>query len=173
MTGFNFTLAARAAALTLVVSLLGCTPPDGFDRGFSSTSSEYVADLRSLMDKHAIPYRNTSSEEGQHGFQFHRADEARVALLRQMLDRHASVKYNEPEARAHLQELLTGMKQDFIVSEKADGIWIKWFPQTPQQFDAVSTKVTQHMADLQAARASSRCQEPGRQGPARSPQCRR
>lgn len=49
------------------------------------------------------------------------------------------------------------MNHDFIISEKPDGTWIKWFPESEQQDKDVSMKVVQHVFDLQAKRASADC----------------
>ena len=145
--------------MILAVGLLwGCSPRDGFDRALRSSNLEEISDLRILMTKHSVPYQNTESENGMEGFSYRSVDEPRMASLRQKLNRQTSVKYKEPEAREYLQKLLSEMNHDFIVAEKPDGIWIKWFPESEQQNRDISVKVVQHVFDLQAARASADCQ---------------
>jgi hypothetical protein len=149
---------ARAVFVILAWGLFGCSPQDGFDRGLRSSNLEEISDLRTLMTKHGVPYQNTEPETGMEGFSYRSADEPRMALLRKKLDRQTLVKYKEPEAREYMQKLLAEMNHDFIVSEKPDGIWIKWFPESEQQEKGVSMKVVQHVFDLQAKRASADCQ---------------
>jgi hypothetical protein len=148
---------ARTALVAIALGLLGCSPHDGFDRAYGSSNPEQMSDLRLLLSKHGIPYRDTDPRSGMERFAYRSADESRVALLRRKLDRQTSVKFKEPEAREYLQRLLTEMNHDFIVSEKPDGIWIKWFPESEQQDQNVSMQVVQYMFDLQAKRASADC----------------
>jgi hypothetical protein len=148
---------ARTALVAIAVGLLSCSPRDAFDRAYGSSNPEQMSDLGFLLDKHGIPYRKADSGNGMQRFAYRSGDESRVALLRRKLDRQTSVKFKEPEAREHLQKLLTEMKHDFIVSEKPDGIWIKWFPESEQQDKDVSMKVVQHMFDLQDKRAPAGC----------------
>lgn len=151
------TRTARTTLVVIAAGLLGCSPHDGFDRAYGSSNPEQMSDLGALLDKHGIPYRKTDSENGMQRFAYRSADESGVALLRRKLDRQTSVKFKEPEAREYLQELLAQMNHDFIISEKPDGIWIKWFPESEQQDKDVSMKVVQHMFDLQAKRAAADC----------------
>jgi hypothetical protein len=116
-----------------------------------------MSDLRLLLGKHGIPYRNADPRKGMESLAYRSADESRVALLRRKLDRQTSVKFKEREARDYLQKLLTEMNHDFIVSEKPDGTWIKWFPESEQQDKDVSMSVVRHMFDLQAKRAAADC----------------
>lgn len=157
----RMTINARAAfvvlVLVLVLGVLGCSPHDGFDRALSSSNHEEISDLRILMTKHGVPHKNTDPEKGMEGFAYRSADQQRFESLRQKLNRQISVKFKEPEARDYLQKLLTEMNHDFIISEKPDSTWIKWFPESEQQEKDVSMKVVQHVFDLQAKRASVDC----------------
>lgn len=152
----SMTISARAAfvVLVLVLEVLGCSPHDGFDRTLSSSNQEEISDLRILMTKHGVPHKNTDPGKGMDGFAYSSDNQQRFEFLRQKLNRQTSVKFTEPEARDYLQKLLTEMNHDFIVSEKPDGTWIKWFPESQQQEKDVSMKVVQHVFDLQAKRAS-------------------
>lgn len=148
---------ARAIVVGLVLGALGCSPQDGFDRALRSSNHEEIGDLRILMAKHGVPHKNTEPRNGMEGFAYRSADQQRFEALRQKLNRQTSMKFKEPEARDYLQKLLTEMNHDFIISEKSDGIWIKWFPDSEQQDKDVSMKVVQHVFDLQAKRASADC----------------
>jgi len=151
------TINARAAFVVLALGLLGCSPHDGLDRALRSSNHEEISDLRILMSKHGVPYKNTDAEKGMEGFAYRSVDQPRMASLRQKLNRQTSVKFKETEAREYMQKLLTDMNYDFIVSEKPDGTWIKWFPESEQQDKDVSMRVVQHVFDLQAKRASADC----------------
>lgn len=148
----RMTINARAAVVVLAFAVLGCSPHDGLDRALRSSNHEEIGDLRTLMTKHGVPYKNTAPEKGMEGFAYRSIDQERFESLRQKLNRQTSVKLKEPEARDYLQKLLTELNHDFIISEKPDGIWIKWFPESEQQQKDVSMKVVQHMFDLQANR---------------------
>ena len=152
------TINARAAPVILALGLFGCSPHDGFDRALRSSNHEEIQDLRTLMTKHGVPYTNTEPEKGMEGFTYRSVDQQRFESLRQKLNRQTVVKFKEPEARDYLQKLLMEMNHDFVVSEKPDGTWIKWFPESEQQDKDVSMKVVQHVFDLQAKRASADCQ---------------
>jgi hypothetical protein len=146
-----------ATALLLVLGLLGCAPENGFNRSFRSTNAEQIDDLRVLMTRHGIVHRDTEWDGRMQGVSYRTVDEPRVAELRGKLDRQVEVRFKEPEARDYLQNLLTQMKHDFIVSEKSDGTWIKWFPESAEQQSDVSMKVVQYMFDLQAKRLPTDC----------------
>lgn len=149
---------ARALLVILALGVFGCSPHDGFDRALRSSNQEEIQDLRILMTKHGIPYKNTEPEKGMKGFAYRSVDQQRFDSLRQKLKRQTAVKFKEPEARDYLQKLLTEMHHDFIVSEKPDGTWIKWFPESELQDKDISMQVVQHVFDLQAKRASADCQ---------------
>ena len=151
------TINARAIFVVLVLGVLGCSPHDEFDRALRSSNHEEISDLRILMTKHGVPHKNPDPEKGMEGFAYRSVDQQRFESLRQKLNRQTSVKFKEPEARDYLQKLLTEMNHDFIISEKPDGTWIKWFPESEQQEKDVSMKVVQHVFDLQAKRASADC----------------
>jgi hypothetical protein len=151
------TINARAIVVGLVLGAFGCSPHDGFDRALHSSNHEEISDLRILMAKHAVPHKDTDPQNGMEGFAYRSADRQRFEALRKKLNRQTSVKFKELEARDYLQKLLTEMNHDFIISEKPDGTWIKWFPESEQQDNDVSMKVVQHIFDLQAKRASADC----------------
>jgi len=151
------TATIRAVFTLLVLVPIACFAQVAFDRTVRSSNVEELSDLRALMTKHGIRYRNTDLERGMEGFSYGSVDESRMASLRKKLDRQTLVKHKEPEAREYMQKLLTEMNHDFIVSSKSDGIWIKWFPESKEQSDEVSMKVVKHMFDLQAARANQDC----------------
>jgi hypothetical protein len=151
------TINARAVFVVLVLGVVGCSPHDGFNRALRSSNHEEISDLRILMTKHGVPHKNTDPEKGMEGFAYRSVDQQRLESLRQKLNSQTSVKFKEPEARAYLQKLLTEMNHDFIVSEKPDGTWIKWFPESEQQDKDVSMKVVRHVFDLQAKRTSADC----------------
>lgn len=145
------------AVLILALGVLGCSPDDGFNRSMGSTDAEQIGDLRVLMTKHGIDYRETEPEGSMIGITYRKVDETRVAELRAKLGRQTAVKYREAQAREYLKQLLTQMKHDFIVSDKSDGTWIKWFPESEQQEKDISMKVVQHIFDLQAERMAKEC----------------
>lgn len=145
------------AVVILALGVLGCSPKDGFNRAMFSTDAEHISDLRTLMAKHGIAYRDSEPEGSMVGFAYRGADELRVGKLKAKMGRQTAVKYKEAEAREYLQHLLTEMKHDFIVSEKTDGIWIKWFPDSEQQEKDVSMKVVQYLFDLQAEHQAKEC----------------
>lgn len=149
------TTIAQSIFVVLVLGVLGCSPHDEFDRALLSSNHEEISDLRILMAKHGVPYKDTAPENGKEGLSYRSVDRQRFESLRQKLNRQTLVKYKEPEAREYLQKLLTEMNHDFMITEKPDGIWIKWFPESQQQEKDVSVKVVQHLFDLQAKRASA------------------
>jgi hypothetical protein len=152
------TINARAVLVVLAVGIFGCSAPDSFDRALRSSNVEEISDLRILMTKHGITYEDAVPENGMEGFSYRSADEPRIGLLRQKLNRQIAVKYKEPEAREYMQKLLTEMNHDFIVSERSDGIWIKWFPESDQDKE-ISMKVVQHVFAMQAKRGAADCQQ--------------
>jgi hypothetical protein len=152
------TINALAAVVVLVLVVLGCSPHDGFDRALRSSNHEEISDLRILMTKHGVAYKSTDPEKGMEGFAYRSVDQEPFESLRQKLNRQTAMKFKEPEARDYLQKLLTELNHDFIISEKPDGTWIKWFPESEQQQKDVSMKVVQHMFGLQAKRATADCQ---------------
>jgi hypothetical protein len=151
-------IAARTLCAALALGLLSCSPAGEFDKGLRSTNLERVGDFRTLMTKHGIPHRNTAPENGMEGFFYRSADEPRIDLLREKLDRQTSVKYEEPEARAYLQRLLTEMSHDFIVTDKSDGTWIKWFPESENQQNEIEMKVVEYIFELKAEQAAGDCE---------------
>jgi hypothetical protein len=134
-----------------VLGLLGCSPPDGFDRALRSSNHEEISALRILMTKHGLPHKNTDPEKDMEGFAYRSVDQQRFESLRQKLIRQTSVRFEEPEAGDYLQKLLTEMNHDFIISEKPDGIWIKWFPESEQQNKDVSTIPSKTKYDVGAS----------------------
>jgi hypothetical protein len=145
------------AVLLFALGVLGCSPHDGFDRGVYSSNHEEIRDLQTLLGAHGIPCRHTDPDKGMDGLLFRSHDESRVALLRQKLDRQVSVKFKSPEAQAYLQKVLTEMNHDFILSQRSDGTWIKWFPESGRQRDDVDMQVVQHQIALEAKRAAQDC----------------
>jgi hypothetical protein len=146
----------RHRAFWLVILTAGvasCLPAPEFDRALHSTDSERIQDLRALMTRHGIPYRDT--ERG--GLSWRSKDEAQVANLRNQLDKSTSVKYNDPEARKHLVKLLADAKQDYIVKERPDGTWIMWFPKSNAEADELQMKVAQHLFETQRGKSSGEC----------------
>src|SRR5262245_30950924 len=130
----------RAVLAVLALVSVACLAQDGFDRAFRSSNFEEVSDLRTLMGRHSIRYRNAEQERSRDGFFYRSADERRMLALREKLDRQTLVKYKEPEARDYMQMLLAEMNLEFIVTERADGLWIKWFPESKQQSDEVEMR---------------------------------
>lgn len=151
-------IAARTLCAALTLGLFSCSSPDEFDRGLRSSNLERISDFRTLMTKHGIPHRNTAPENGMEGFFYRSADEPRMQLLRDKLDRQTSVKFEEPEAQAYIQELLTEKNYDFIVTEKKDGTWIKWFPESENQETKMNMRVVEYIFDIQAKRSANDCE---------------
>jgi hypothetical protein len=150
---------ARSIFLILVTGIFfGCSSQGDFDQTLRSSDIEEISDLRLLMTKYSVPYRNTVPENGMEGFSYRSVDEPRMTSLRQKLNRQTWVTYEEQEAREYMQKLLTEMNYDFLISEKSDGIWIKWFPESEQQSEEIRMKVVQRVFDQHVTRASVDCQ---------------
>lgn len=152
------------------LTLQACVPAGGHDRNVMSTDAEYIADLRALLAKQGVPHENTADKAGMEGIAYSSSDEPQVVAARDRHKRRIAVKHHEAEAREYLVTLLSNMGHHFVVMEKPDGVWIKWFPESEEQRKEVDAKVLQHMVGLQSAQVSASCDRAGA-GP-RRPSCR-
>jgi len=147
-----------AAILLAALSAIACAPaPDDYSSVMRSTSRESISDLLALMDKHGLPHRKAEPRDGMEGFAYRTRDRASVDSFQKKLGRQTALRYSEVEARDYLLKLLAEMNHDFIVSERSDGIWIKWFPDSDQQNMDVQRLVVEHIRALHAASGDVGC----------------
>lgn len=149
--------AAFVALLVLLLSAVaGCMRVDDREKSFYSTDAEYVQDLRTLMARRGLQFREPPPRQGMAGVTYQRADDARVNAIQLMLSRQVMTKHMDPEATDYLQRVLAGMGQDFIAVQQDDGTWIKWYPESDRQMKDVDQQVARFVSDLHTARRQAR-----------------
>lgn len=149
----------RFVAMVLTAgALVGCTPsPDDYGVTQWSSSAEHLSDLRTLMDKHGIAHRAAEPRDGMEGVSYQIRNRDRVESLREKLKHQTALRVNEPGVRDYMINLLSEQNLDYIVMHRADGTWIKWFPESNEQSNYVRDSVILRQFALNAAQSSSEC----------------
>jgi hypothetical protein len=109
------------------------------------------------MDKHGIAHRAAEPRDGMEGVSYQIRNRDRVESLREKLKHQTALRVNEPDVRDYMIKLLSERNLDYIELQRADGTWIKWFPESNEQSNYIRDSVILRQLALNAAQSSREC----------------
>jgi hypothetical protein len=134
----------------LLFALVACSPEYG--KGFRASDAEYMSLFLTQLDRYAIAYK-----VDQTGMVYYKsADEKKVEEIHEKVKARlalaSSLKFEEDPAREYLKALLQKKGLEYSVEERADGTWIRWYPESEEQEHEVQMAVVQHIFAVKAGR---------------------
>jgi len=142
--------------LALVLSIGACSPA-GHERGFKSSETELMQELKRALEGAGVPFR-----EDPDGF-IRYPDEYQGSFLKIRAAVEAEImggvamRVDDRRLRDIMVELLSelGLKHRF--ETRKDGEWIRWYPESLQQQAAMDLKLAERMANLQQGKSQKKC----------------